>query len=116
MLGRIVATSRTRARSLCDSLADLVQRKLRGHVIVSGFVALVTLATLGALGLTLHLSDTVDVARFLAGNDAARAVDAWQEQRVWPLAVAYLLIDAVVFVPLYAALTIAIAQHVARLD
>jgi hypothetical protein len=116
MLERIVATSRTRARSLCDSIAHLVERKLRGRVVAGGFLALVALATLGALGLTLHLSDTVNVARFLAGNDAARAVDAWQEQRVWPLALAYLLIDAVVFVPLYAALTIAIVQHVASLD
>jgi hypothetical protein len=81
-----------------------------------GVLALVAMATLGALGLALHLSDTVNVAGFLAGTEPAQAIDAWRKQGVWPLALVYLIVDAVLFVPLYAGLTIAVAHRVATLD
>ena len=116
MLERIVATSRRRAGSLCDAIAAAVERKLQRRVVAGAVLALVAVASLGAIGLALDLSDAANVASFLAGHDPAGNVAAWRRQGVWPLALAYLAVDAVLFVPLYAGLTIAVAQRLATLD
>src|SRR5688572_17519974 len=116
MLERIVATGSKRARSLCDAIAHAVERRLQRRIVLGGFVALVAMASLGAIGLTLRLSDSVNVAGFLTGADPAQAVDAWRKQGVWLLALAYLVVDAVLFVPLYAGLTVVVAHRVATLD
>src|SRR5688572_4013241 len=116
MLERMVATGSKRARSLCDAIAHAVERRLHRRIVLGGFVALVAMASLGAIGLTLRLSDSVNVAGFLTGADPAQAVDAWRKQGVWLLALAYLVVDAVLFVPLYAGLTVVVAHRVATLD
>ena len=116
MLERVVATGRRRARSLCAAIGAAIERRLAHRVILGVVLALVAMASLGAIGLALHLSDIVNVTRFLAGDDAVGVVDAWQRRGVAPLALAYLAIDAALFVPLYTGLTIAVAHRVSLLD
>lgn len=102
---------------LCDSIVQRVERWTRGRLVVIAVAAGLVLTLLAVMGLVLEVGDGQGMERFLeAGAEDASIAGAWQANGVWWLALAYLVIDAVVFVPLYGVLLIGLSPKVMALN
>lgn len=106
-----------RAAMLCEPIVQRVERWTQGRLVVIAGVAGLVFTLLAVMGLVLELSDGNGMARFLeAGAEHASIARSWHASGVWWLALAYLVIDALLFVPLYGALLIGLAPGVMALN
>lgn len=107
----------TRGNGLCNAILRCVERLTAGRLVALAIAVGLTLTVLGVMGLALEVGSDQGMERFLeAGADQRFIARKWAEHGVWWLAVAFLAIDAVLFVPMYGALLIALAPRAGTLN
>lgn len=84
---------------------------LTEHLVLAGIVTMLAATALGAIALPLEIESGLDVSRFLAGKDQSQVLQSWRDYHVVPLAYAYLLLDALLFVPAYVIFLIGLAMR-----
>lgn len=106
-----------REYSLCDAIVACVERLTANRLAGLGVAAGLMLTLLGAMGMALEVGADQGMGRFLeVSADHTPIARAWASHGVSWLAVAYLAIDAVVFVPIYGALMIGLSPRVGALN
>ncbi|MGZ8229010.1 MAG: hypothetical protein ACXW2A_04640 [Burkholderiales bacterium] len=98
----------------CGRFQAWVFGKVGPYLVWLAISCLLLATLLGAVGLTLAWRPDLDMARFLQGRESGAILDVWRGNFVWALAFFFLLVDAVVFVPAYGALFVAVARRLTR--
>lgn len=100
-------------RSAAPILATVPPR-LPVRLVWVGIWTVLVMTLLAAMKLPLEVTPGDGMARFLEGKDHADILRAWFEHDVRPLAVAFLVIDTFIFVPLYLLLFIGLAERLTQ--
>lgn len=107
----------TRGKSVCAAILRRVESVTADRLVLLSVGAGLILILLGVMGLVLELDDDQGMTRFLRLEaDHSSIACGWKDHGVWWLALAYLGIDALIFVPLYGVLLIGISGKVATLN